>query len=79
MAEGEDDGRLYRVVVNDEQQYSIWLDSKPNPPGWRDVGMVGYMRECVAHVEEVWTDMRPKSARQAPSGAASSTSPPEAS
>jgi MbtH protein len=61
----EADDRTYHVVVNDEEQYSIWLDGKDVPAGWRMVGKSGTKPECLAYVEEVWTDMRPKSLRLA--------------
>jgi uncharacterized protein YbdZ (MbtH family) len=68
MAAQERDGedrQLYRVVVNDEEQYSIWADYEAeNPPGWRDAGKVGTKQECLAYIEEVWTDMRPLSLRR---------------
>jgi len=57
------DDDLYRVVVNDEEQYSIWPLEKENAPGWRDAGKTGTKVECLAHIKEVWTDMRPKSLR----------------
>jgi len=60
MSADEDD-TIYRVVVNDEQQYSIWAADRDLPLGWHDVGKVGTKAECLAHVEEVWTDMRPLS------------------
>lgn len=60
---GEEDDRDYVVVVNDEEQYSIWLAGKPIPNGWRTDGFRGKKAECLAHVAEVWTDMRPKSVR----------------
>jgi MbtH protein len=59
MGEGQ-----YRVVVNDEEQYSIWPASRENPPGWRDGGPTGTKEECLDHVEKVWTDMRPASLRR---------------
>jgi MbtH protein len=55
----------FRVVVNDEGQYSIWPASRENPPGWKDGGREGTREECVAYVDEVWTDMRPASLRRA--------------
>jgi MbtH protein len=58
-----DDQRVYRVVVNDEEQYSIWLADKPIPGGWRDADMTGSKADCLSHIAEIWTDMRPKSAR----------------
>ena len=54
----------YRVVVNDEEQYSIWPDHKENPPGWHDAGKTASREECLAYIEEVWTDMRPRSVRE---------------
>jgi len=54
----------YKVVVNHEEQYSIWPAHKQNPLGWRDVGKSGTEAECLAHIEQVWTDMRPLSLRR---------------
>ena len=58
----EDTGR-YRVVVNAEEQYSIWPDGRDNPDGWREAGFTGTRPECLEHVEQVWTDLRPLSLR----------------
>jgi MbtH protein len=59
-----------QVVVNDEEQYSVWpLDGQP-PAGWRAEGFTGGRQECLAHIDEVWTDMRPRSVRQREGGAA---------
>lgn len=63
MADDIDDDATYRVVVNDEEQYSIWPDGREDPPGWHGVGVAGTRDECLAHVERVWTDMRPLSLR----------------
>lgn len=57
----EEDNRKYRVVVNDEGQYSIWLAHKPVPAGWQSVGEPGPKADCLAYIEENWTDMRPRS------------------
>jgi MbtH protein len=54
----------FKVVVNHEEQYSIWPADKPNALGWRDVGVSGTKEDCLKHIEEVWTDMRPLSLRQ---------------
>ncbi|MFI1767728.1 MbtH family protein [Streptomyces sp. NPDC020800] len=54
----------YTVVVNDEEQYSIWPAGREVPAGWRESGVRGSKDECLAHIEEVWTDMRPLSLRQ---------------
>jgi MbtH protein len=55
---------IYRVVVNHEEQYSIWPLDEENPLGWHDVGKAGTRHECLAYIEEVWTDMRPLSLRK---------------
>jgi MbtH protein len=62
--EASDDKRLYKVVVNDEEQYSIWFADRENAAGWRDAGKSGTKDECLAYVKEVWTDMRPLSLRK---------------
>ncbi|MFI6744029.1 MbtH family protein [Nonomuraea sp. NPDC050451] len=59
----DDDARVYRVVVNDEEQYSLWPVDREPPPGWRAEGKQGAKAECLAHIGEVWTDMRPRSLR----------------
>jgi MbtH protein len=53
-----------KVVVNDEEQYSIWPAERENAPGWRDEGMTGTREECLDHIERIWTDMRPLSLRR---------------
>jgi len=70
MFEDEDESRRYSVVINDEEQYSIWSDDRDPPSGWHPVGVTGTKAECLRHIAEVWTDMRPKSLRVAMSGAA---------
>jgi len=60
-----DDHRLYKVVINHEEQYSIWPADRENPLGWKDVGRVGPKQECLDYIKEVWTDMRPLSLRKA--------------
>jgi MbtH protein len=64
--EGADAGaeRRYVVVVNDEEQYSIWPLGKELPAGWRATGTEGPKADCLAHIEDVWTDMRPASRRR---------------
>ncbi|WP_394850888.1 MbtH family NRPS accessory protein [Pendulispora brunnea] len=61
---GDDDEMIYRTVVNHEEQYSIWPAHKPIPAGWREAGKNGPKAECLAYIEEVWTDMRPLSLRR---------------
>ena len=60
----EEDKTIYKVVVNHEEQYSIWPEKRENPAGWSDVGKVGPKAECLAYIKEVWTDMRPLSLRK---------------
>ena len=57
--------RQHAVVLNDEEQYSIWPTYREIPAGWRAVGKQGRKDECLAYVDEVWTDMRPLSLRRA--------------
>ncbi len=58
------DSTIYRVVLNHEEQYSIWPAGKENPHGWTDAGKRGSKAECLAYIKEVWTDMRPLSLRK---------------
>jgi len=65
MVQDEDrEHTKYKVVVNHEEQYSIWPASQENPLGWRDAGKIGLKAECLAYIKEVWTDMRPLSLRR---------------
>lgn len=63
-ADEKDVFEVYKVVVNHEEQYSIWPADNENPPGWRDVGKSGPKADCLAYIDEVWTDMRPLSLRR---------------
>lgn len=63
-----DENVIYRVVVNHEEQYSIWRADRDNAPGWTDAGKQGTKAECLAHIKEVWTDMRPLSLRRKMAG-----------
>ncbi|MFF4156096.1 MbtH family protein [Streptomyces sp. NPDC001678] len=58
------DDRRFRVVINDEEQYSVWPADGELPAGWRAEGFEGVKRECLAHIDSVWTDMRPASLRR---------------
>ena len=60
----DEDTRTYKVVINHEEQYSIWLSDKPVPRGWREVGKEAPKTECLAYIDQVWTDMRPLSLRK---------------
>jgi MbtH protein len=60
----KEDTTIYKVVVNHEEQYSIWPSDRENPAGWQDIGMTGPKDKCMAHIKAVWTDMRPLSLRK---------------
>jgi MbtH protein len=60
----DDDDRDYQVVINEEEQYSIWPTDRDIPVGWRPEGPQGRKAECLAYIDEVWTDMRPLSLRR---------------
>jgi MbtH protein len=62
--EEEEDTTIYKVVVNHEEQYSIWPADREIPRGWREAGKQGSKAECLSHIEQVWTDMRPLSLRR---------------
>ena len=59
-----EDSSIYKVVVNHEDQYSIWPADRENALGWNDTGKSGTKAECLAYIKEVWTDMRPLSLRK---------------
>ena len=63
MEEREED-TIYKVVMNHEEQYSIWPVDRENPLGWRDAGKSGPKAESLAYIKEVWPDMRPLSLRK---------------
>jgi MbtH protein len=60
----EQDALPYKVLVNHEEQYSIWPASKDDPLGWRAEGKTGSKTECLDYIKEIWTDMRPLSLRK---------------
>ena len=62
--ENEEDKTIYKVVLNHEEQYSIWPAERENALGWRDAGKSGTKSECLDYIKEVWTDMRPLSLRK---------------
>jgi uncharacterized protein YbdZ (MbtH family) len=72
----KEDTAIYKVVINQEEQYSIWPESKENPLGWRDVGKVGEKAACLSYIKEVWTDMRPLSLRKKREEIAKNPPPP---
>lgn|SRR5579871_382431 len=64
MVDEKEDKTIYKVVLNHEEQYSIWPAHKENALGWKDAGKSGTKDECLAYIKEVWTDMRPLSLRK---------------
>lgn len=56
--------RRYQVVVNSEEQYSIWPADRSLPEGWRGVGFEGTREGCLERIREIWVDMRPLSLRR---------------
>jgi MbtH protein len=74
MAEDTTDERTYCVVSNHEEQYSIWPADRELPPGWHKEGTEGSRDQCLAHIDTVWTDMRPLSLRRRMEQAASRSS-----
>ena len=59
-----DNEMIYRVVLNDEGRYSIWPEYKDIPLGWRAESTIGSKEHCLEHINQVWTDMRPRSLRE---------------
>jgi MbtH protein len=64
MPSDAEDNAIYKVVLNHEEQYSIWPAYKENALGWKDAGKSGTKEECLEYIEKVWTDMRPLSLRK---------------
>ena len=59
MSRDEKEARtIYKVVVNAEDQYSIWPADRENALGWSDAGKTGTKDDCIAYIKEVWTDKR---------------------
>lgn len=63
-ADDDTDKSFYKVVLNHEEQYSIWPADRENPLGWKDEGQSGTKQECLSYIKKVWTDMRPLSLRK---------------
>ena len=62
--EQREDRTIYKVIINHEEQYSIWPADRENALGWNDVGITGTKQEVMDYIKEVWTDMRPLSLRK---------------
>jgi MbtH protein len=63
-SDNEDVAQIYTVLINDEEQYSLWLSHKEIPAGWKSVGITGTKAECMEYVDKVWTDITPLSVRK---------------
>lgn len=59
----DEDGK-YQVLINDEEQYSLWQSGLEVPAGWRAIGFEGSRQDCMTEVDRLWTDMRPRSLRE---------------
>ena len=66
-----EDSTIYKVVMNDEEQFSIWPADRENALGWRDAGKCGSKQDCLDYIKSVWIDMRPLSLRRSMEQAAS--------
>ncbi|MFE9748052.1 MbtH family protein [Saccharothrix saharensis] len=64
MTDENTDHDEFLVVLNDEEQYSVWFADRDLPPGWRAEGTRGTREDCLAHIDRTWTDMRPRSVRE---------------
>jgi len=64
MTMNNNDQTVYKVVMNHEEQYSIWPAHRENAPGWKDAGQSGMKDACLSYIKTVWTDMRPLSVRK---------------
>ncbi|MCX5410111.1 MbtH family NRPS accessory protein (plasmid) [Streptomyces sp. NBC_00335] len=64
MSEQQSAPAAFRVVHNDEEQFSVWWADRDLPAGWHAEGTEGSREECLAHIDEIWTDMRPASLRR---------------
>jgi MbtH protein len=60
---GLEETMIYKVIVNDEEQYSIWPADRENALGWRDAGKTGTKEECLAYIKQVWSEMQPPRVR----------------
>lgn len=65
MADDDGDDRTFAVVINDEEQYSIWPETRDLPLGWTRTSMSGSRSECLSHIDKIWVDIRPLSVRAA--------------
>jgi MbtH protein len=67
----DDEDQEFDVVLNDEEQYSIWPADRSLPNGWRAAGVRGTKAVCLTHIDRVWTDIRPLSLRRGDDASAS--------
>ncbi|MET3132372.1 MbtH protein [Oxalobacteraceae bacterium GrIS 1.11] len=54
-------GAMFRVLIDQEEQYAIWPERKAIPDGWTDIGVTGCKQDCLDHVELAWMDLCPLS------------------
>jgi MbtH protein len=64
MMNETEDNSIYQVIINSEEQYSIWRQQSKIPMGWKPVGFNGIKSECLKYINDAWIDMRPKSLRE---------------
>lgn len=64
MVDETNNDEIFKILINDEEQYSLWPAWKEAPKGWKPVGPTGSKQECLEYVKSVWKDMRPKSLRE---------------
>jgi MbtH protein len=64
MSVFDDEKAIFKVLVNHEEQYSLWPEGRDNPLGWNTVGKPGTKQECLEYIKTIWTDMRPLSLRK---------------
>ena len=65
LVDDDEDAREVKVLMNHEEQYSIWPADREAPLGWSEVGVRGTKAECLKYIRDTWTDMRPASLRRA--------------
>lgn len=61
----DDENGTFHVLVNDEEQHSLWPSFKEIPAGWHSVFGPTTRQQALDYVEREWTDLRPKSLRDA--------------
>ena len=57
------DGDEFKILVNEEEQHSLWPSAQPIPDGWKQTGPTGSKQECLDWIKQNWTDITPLSVR----------------